>query len=408
MIVADDQAWGDYSFMGHPHVRTPNIDKLASESLSFRRGYVPSSLCRASLATMITGLYPHQHKVTSNDPPLPKGKTGRAAATDPGYLAARQEMIAYIEKAQTLPKLLGEAGYLSFQAGKWWEGNACRCGGFTEGMTHGDPEKGGRHGDDGLKVGRQGLKPVLDFIDDAAAKKKPFYVWYAPMMPHSPHNPPERLLAKYREKTPSIHVARYWAMIDWFDETVGEMLGHLEKQKLAGETLVVYVCDNGWIQDPDSPQYAPRSKRSQYDGGVRTPILVRWPGKVKPRTAEELASSIDLAPTILTAAGLKPTAAMPGVNLLDADAVKARKAVFGAIFEHNAVDIHKPAANLQYRWVIEGDWKLIVPTARVPDGKVELFNLTRDPHEKENLAERHPDAVARLQKLLDGWWTGKE
>src|SRR5262245_920396 len=108
MIVADDQHWGDYSFMGHPTIRTPNIDKLASESLTFRRGDVPSSLCRPSLATMITGLYPHQHGVTCNDPPLPKGKTGAAAASDPGFLAARQEMAAYVEKAPTLPKLLGE------------------------------------------------------------------------------------------------------------------------------------------------------------------------------------------------------------------------------------------------------------------------------------------------------------
>jgi uncharacterized sulfatase len=147
-------------------------------------------------------------------------------------------------------------------------------------------------------------------------------------------------------------------MIAWFDETVGELLGHLEKKGVAGETLVVYLCDNGWIQDPDSPNYAPRSKRSQYDGGVRTPIMERWPGKVKPRTAAELASSIDLAPTILTAAGLKPTAAMPGVNLLDADAVKARKAVFGEIFEHNAVDIlagREPAIPLGDRRRLEAD-----------------------------------------------------
>lgn len=408
MIVADDQAWGDYSFMGHPTVRTPNIDKLASESLAFRRGYVPTSLCRASLATMITGQYPHQHKITSNDPPLPKGKTGRAATMDPDYLKSRQDMVAYIEKAQTLPKLLAEAGYVSLQAGKWWEGNACRCGGFTEGMTHGDPAKGGRHGDEGLKIGRQGLMPVLDFIDDAAAKKKPFYVWYAPMMPHTPHNPPERLLNKYKDKTPSIHIARYWAMIEWFDETVGELLAHLDRKKLTEDTVVVYVCDNGWIQDPDNPNYAPRSKRSQYDGGVRTPILIRWPGKVKPRTSEDLASSIDLAPTVLVAAGLKPTAAMPGLNLLDTDAVRARKAVYGAIFEHNAVDIHKPAANLQYRWMIEDHWKLIVPTALVPDAKVELFDLKSDPHEKTNLAVQKGDTVERLQKLLDAWWSGKE
>src|SRR5262245_37991240 len=248
MIVSDDQGWGDYSFMGHPHIRTPHIDLLASQSLTFRRGYVPSSLCRPSLASMITGLYPHQHRITSNDPPLPQGKTGAEANKDPMFLAQRQEMIAYLDKVPTLPRLLAEKGYLSFQAGKWWEGNACRCGGFTEGMTHGDPTKGGRHGDAGLKIGREGLKEVLDFIDAAAGKSKPFYVWYAPMMPHAPHNPPERLLNKYKDKTDSPFIARYWAMCEWFDETCGELLDHLDKKGLAANTLVVYLCDNGWIQ----------------------------------------------------------------------------------------------------------------------------------------------------------------
>jgi uncharacterized sulfatase len=107
---------------------------------------------------MITGQYPHQHKITSNDPPLPKGKTGRAT-TDPDYLAARQEMIAYHREAATLPKLLGEAGYVSLQARQMVGGQRLPLRRVHRGMTHGDPAKGGRHGDDGLKIGRDGLKP---------------------------------------------------------------------------------------------------------------------------------------------------------------------------------------------------------------------------------------------------------
>src|SRR5919109_394732 len=79
MIIGDDQGWTDYGFMGHPHVKTPHLDRLASEGLLFKRGYVPSSLCRPSLATMITGLYPHQHRLTSNDPPWPRGMEGKWA-----------------------------------------------------------------------------------------------------------------------------------------------------------------------------------------------------------------------------------------------------------------------------------------------------------------------------------------
>jgi arylsulfatase A-like enzyme len=280
LIVGDDQGWTDYGFMGHKQIKTPHLDKLASDGLVFKRGYVPSSLCRASLATMITGLYPHQHKTTSNDPPLPKGMKLGQANKDPDFLKQRQEMIALFEKSPTLPRLLEAKGYISFQAGKWWEGNACRCGGFTEAMTHGDPAKGARHGDEGLKIGRQGLQPVFDFLDGAKRDAKPFFVWYAPMMPHSPHNPPERLLNKYKDKTKSIHVARYWAMCDWFDETVGDLLAKLEKNGQGKDTLVIYLHDNGWIQDPNSPNFAPKSKRSPYDGGLRTPVIVKWPGKV--------------------------------------------------------------------------------------------------------------------------------
>jgi uncharacterized sulfatase len=314
-------------------------------------------------------------------------------------------MIAYIEKVPTLPRLLGERGYVSHQSGKWWEGDACRCGGFTAAMTHGDPAKGGRHGDAGLTVGRQGLRPVFDFLDRAKADGKPFFVWYAPMMPHSPHNPPERLLNKYVGKTKSIHVARYWAMCEWFDETVGELLARLDKNGQAENTIVIYLHDNGWIQDTESPNYAPKSKRSPYDGGVRTPMIVRWPGQVKPGVSQRLVSSIDLAPMILTSVGAKPTPEMHGVNPLDPLALPARKAIFGEIFEHNAVDIHGPSANLQYRWVIAGEWKLIHPHApNVRDGTPELYDLARDPHEKENLAAKHAGRVTELTRMLDEWW----
>jgi uncharacterized sulfatase len=317
-------------------------------------------------------------------------------------------MVELFEKSPNLPKLLGGTGYVSLQAGKWWEGNACRCGGFTEGMTHGDTAKGGRHGDVGLTIGRQGLKEVTDFIDTAAKDGKPFFVWYAPMMPHTPHNPPERLFKKYADKTGSEFVAKYWAMCEWFDETVGEVLGHLDQQKLTANTVVFYLHDNGWIQDPKKNQYAAKSKRSPYDGGVRTPILVRWPGVVKPGKSDAFAQSTDLVPTALIAAGLTPTADMPGVNLLDAKATAARTALFGEIFEHNAIDIKSPAANLQYRWVIDGHLKLILPNpARVPDGKPELYDLKADPKEETNLATKQPEDVARLTTKINDWWPAK-
>lgn len=405
MILGDDQGWTDYGFMGSKIVRTPHLDKLASESLVFTHGYVPSSLCRPSLATMVTGLFPHQHGITTNDPPYPPNVSPAERIKNEKFLADRAAMVARFENSPNLAKLLGANGYISHQSGKWWEGNACRCGGFTEAMTHGDPTKGGRHGDEGLKIGREGLQPVFDFLDKAKKEGKPFYAWYAPMMPHSPHNPPERLLKKYIDQTKSIHVARYWAMCEWFDETIGDLLTKLEKNGQVENTIVIYLHDNGWIQDPDSPNYAPKSKQSPYDGGLRTPIIVRWPGRVKPELSGALAESIDLAPTVLTAVGLKPTPEMPGLNLLDKAALAKRDTLFGEVFLHTAVDIQKPGPNLRYRWVVQGNWKLLVPHApNEPNGAIELFDLARDPHETKNLAAQFPGRVATMMAKLDAWW----
>jgi len=401
LIISDDQSWTDYSFMGHEAIETPNIDRLAKQSRLFKRGYVPSSLCCPSLASMITGLYPHQTKITGNEPPVPPG--GRNGEQ---YRKQVQECDSFIDDLPTLPRLLAKRGYVSHQSGKWWQGHYSR-GGFTHGMTHGDPKRGGRHGDVGLKIGREGMDEIFDFIKDAG--DKPFFVWYAPFLPHTPHNPPKRLLDKYAKKTESKFIARYWAMCEWFDETCGQLLDHLDEKKLADDTIVLYVTDNGWIQRADNGRYAPRSKRSQYDGGLRTPIMVRWPAKVKPEDRLELANSIDLAPTILKACGLAPTKEMQGIDLLDDTALAKRKSTYGAIYLHNAVDIHKPSANLTYRWLINGNWKLILPhkenvttKAKHRDtGETELYNLAKDPHERNNLAKARQGRTKRLAKQLN-------
>lgn len=386
VILSDDQAWTDYGFMGHPQIKTPHLDRLAKESLVFTRGYVPTSLCRPSLMTLITGLYAHQHLITGNDPP--KG-------TD------RREMLKHVRRVPTLPKLLAPQGYASFQSGKWWEGAPAE-GGFTAGMTHGDPARGGRHGDVGLEIGRKTMQPVLDFID--ANQERPFFLWYAPMLPHSPHNPPERLLAKYKPLTDSIHVARYWAMCELWDETCGQLLDHLSKRKLDENTLVVYVTDNGWIQDPASPKYAPRSKRSPHEGGVRTPIMLRWPAKIAHKRDEtSLVSSIDLAPTMLAACGVSPPAGLPGLNLLEVASGKQapHAELFGEIFEHDIPNLDEAAPGLMFRWCIDGGYKLIVPKN---GAAIELYDLAADPHETKNLAAAEPARVKALLAKVDGWW----
>ena len=225
-------------------------------------------------------------------------------------------------------------------------------------------------------------------------------------MPHTPHNPPERILKKYRDQTPYISVAKYWAMCEWFDETCGELLNHLDAKKLSENTIVVYVCDNGWITRTDMSRYAARSKRSQFDAGTRTPIMVRWPNHMTPRIDKtHLASSIDIVPTVLNAVGLKPTKEMDGIDLLDDGAVKKRQSIYGEILEHDIQSMTDAGASLRYRWVIRGDWKLIVPNLeRVPGAKKELYNLKRDPNEQRDLAGRNAKLVEELGAELDGWW----
>jgi uncharacterized sulfatase len=415
MIISDDQSWTDYSFMGHEQIDTPHLDKLASESVVFRRGYVPTALCRPSLMTMVTGLYASQHGVTGNDP-----SPAVYQESDQQYAAARAKLISYIDRVPTVPRLLGAKGYLSHQSGKWWEGHYSR-GGFTHGMTRGFPQRGGRHGDDGLKIGREGMAPVLDFIDDSIGQDKPFFVWYAPFLPHTPHTPPDRLFKKYKAMGLGDYVAKYYAMCEWFDETCGELVGHLDKRGVRENTLIVYVCDNGWIQSEDKRGYAPRSKQTPYEGGIRNPIMFSWKGKLEPADRPELVSSIDLVPTMLAAAGAVAPEGLPGLNLLPnmtmGKAVE-RDTIFGESFAHDIHNIDKPEDSLLYRWAIRGDWKLLLTYDGVvnryasthprTEKRPQLFNLKDDPAETANLAGDNPEIVRELSSSINKWYRVKE
>jgi arylsulfatase A-like enzyme len=407
VIISDDHGWMDYGFMGHPHIKTPQLDQLAAQSLVFPRGYVPNALCSPSLASIITGRYPHEHLITYNDPPAPPGGKVGQWRDHPQYLAAWDEMRSFITKVPTLPRLLQQKGYVSLQTGKWWLGTPAN-GGFTAGMSHGEKTRGGRHGDEGLDVGRKTMQPIYDFIGNAREQNKPFLVWYAPMLPHSPHTAPQALIDKYKPLAPSLEHARYWASVEWFDQTCGELLDYLDREKLADNTIVVYVTDNGWIQSEKGDAVSLRSKRTPYDAGTRTPIMIRWPGNVTPAKSPRLASSLDIMPTLLAATGIKAPAKLPGVNLLSSKAVNARNTLFGGCFTHDAVELRNPAANVLSRWVIDGDWKLIVPVPGrngedVPDHLL-LYNLATDPTEQNNLAAHEKTRVATLQSKLDSWW----
>ena len=182
-------------------------------------------------------------------------------------------------------------------------------------------------------------------------------------------------------------------------------------------TLIVYVCDNGWIQDPNSGRYAPRSKQTPYEGGIRQPIFFNWPKKLKPFDRDELVTSLDLYPTIAAFAGGAAPDDLPGLNLLpsleDGTAIE-RTAIFGESFAHDIADIENPNASLLYRWVIEGKWKLLLTydgevnryqtTHPRTEKRPQLFDLIDDPHEKTNLAGTNPGVVARLAGMIADWY----
>ncbi|MGB0766234.1 MAG: sulfatase-like hydrolase/transferase [Phycisphaeraceae bacterium] len=426
LILSDDQGWADYGFMGHPEIQTPHLDALARRSLLFPRGYVASPLCRPSLATMVTGLYPHDHGVTGNDV---DGMRDRAK------LSAK-----VTERFHTHPsmiRMLVANGYLAHQSGKWWEGSYAD-GGFTHGMTHGDPKRGGRHGDAGLLIGRRpadaprksegsdipaSMKPIADFMDHAIEEDKPFFVWYAPFLPHTPHNPPKRLLEKYTQEGRPADVAKYYAMCEWFDETCGELVKLVDDRELTDNTVFLYICDNGWAPrstNADDPNqklwngFALKSKGSPFELGIRTPIMVSWPGKVEPGITQDFAHAIDLFPTAMAAAGLDTPAHLPGINLIDREAAADRKTIFGVTHAIHNMTPGNPDGTLQYLWAIRGDWKLMVRYSgenktvyrnmHVWDTQpVRLYNLADDPYEKENLKWDHKDKVEELRNAIEAW-----
>lgn len=391
LIISDDHAFNEYGFMGAKHLSTPHLDRIASQSALFTRGYA-TPVCSPSLASLLTGLHPHQHGVTGNDM-----KQDRADRTTLSKRLFQNPLI--------LPKALTDAGYLTMQTGKLWNMSYQQAG-FTHGMT--GPES--RHGGEGLDIGRKGIKPITDFIQTATTAKKPFFVWYAPFLPHDPHNPPERLLKKYRGKGPTPAAEKYYAMIEWLDETCGQLDTYLEKNKLTENTLILYISDNGW--NATHGYQGGRAKLSPYEIGIRTPIFARWPGKIPARRDEQtLASIIDIVPTILSAAGITPPAPLPGINLMDTAALQARKTLFVESYTHDVADINDPAKSLMAAVVIHDHHKLIIPHTAKSDKPfatipptIELYDLKADPLEKTNIAQENPEIVNRLTALQNNFW----
>ena len=397
LILSDDHGFTDYGFMGHKVVKTPNIDRMASQSMLYTRGYV-MPVCSPSLATLLTGQLPHVHGITGND--LSKKNNEKAKPKGPGDRSPLAHQL--LSNSMILPKALSAAGYLTFQSGKLWNVTAQEVG-FTTGMTNVE----GRHGGDGLEIGRKTMKPVFDFMDNAQSQKKPFFVWYAPMLPHQPHNPPKELLAHYQGKGLSVKAATYYAMVEWFDKTCGELDDYLTKHQLADNTVIIYMADNGWDAEEGN-----RAKLSPYELGIRSPMFVRWPKKVKPmRDEETLASIVDFVPTVLNACNIKVPNDLPGLDLTNRESMTARKSVFVEAYTHDIAALGQPEKSLVTQVIINGWSKLLIPGKISADKAftsaptaIELFDLKSDPMEKQDLSAKNPEEVTRLKGLQHAEW----
>lgn len=398
LILSDDHGFTDYGFMGHDVVRTPHLDRLASQSLVYTRGYV-MPVCSPTLASLLTGQLPHAHGITGND--LSPAAIERMQAN--GRMDRAPLKRRLLDSPVLLPQRLTDAGYLTLQTGKLWNTTAEEVG-FTDGMTN----KEGRHGGAGLSIGRESMQPIYDFIAKARSAEKPFFIWHAPFLPHEPHTPPESYLVKYRGRGLSEKAEKYYAMVEWFDATCGELDAHLEEQGLSDNTVIIYLADNGWDKEKGN-----RAKLSPYELGIRTPMMVRWPGKVTPtRDDETLASVVDFVPTVLELAGLPVPDSLPGLNLLDRAAMAARRTVYVEAYMHDIVDLDDPAQSLVTQVIINGWSKLLVPGMAKLDKTypsapetIELYDLKSDPLERRNLASEKPDEVRRLSELWAESWS---
>ena len=420
LIIGDDHGFPYFGFTGSEHVHTPHLDRLASEGATFLLAHVTANHCRPSLQTLITGLYPMQIRLRTDryHAEAVEGDAARKALSD----EERQQWDAFfyaraLRFFTTLPTLLAEQGYTSFQAGKWWE-HSYESGGFAEGMSQGwAMEEWGQPGwfrkfmgGEGMDLARETLQPVFDFIDRHT--DRPFFLWYAPSLPHTPLNPPPEHYAHYANTTLSESAKEYYGNCTWFDAGVGDLVRHLEDRGLRENTLFVYVNDNGWEQPPfaeyrnDAILYAnggPRGKLSMHDLAFRTPIILYWPGRIEPKVFEwDLVSTVDIVPTLLDYAGLEPPTDLPGRSLrtiIEGSDGPERKHLIGHVTQLRSSDdvMGKPADGYYLRtqrWHFTWD---------VSEHVMRLYDMEANPEATENVIEEHPLVARRFQRAIHTW-----
>jgi arylsulfatase A len=407
LIVTDDQGWWDLGANGNPHIDTPNLDRLARDGVRFERFYV-EPVCSPTRAGLMTGRY--------------YLRTGLYNTRFGGDSMAHSEV--------TVAGLLQRGGYRTGLFGKWhlghYHGYQPQQRGFDEflGHYHGHIERY-EYADqlvhNGVPVETRGYvadlftDAAMEFIAATTQQQKPFFCCLAFNTPHSPHqldtshdHQPEgdTMIVKYLQRGLPLREARIYAQVERIDQNVGRLLKHLDALGLAGNTVVAFMSDNGGVSKFWTGGMRGH-KATVFEGGVRSPLLVRWPGHFPAGgRVEAQASHVDLLPTFceLASVPLPADRKIDGLSLLPL--LHAGKGTEHHEFVYHTWNRFFPDPD--HRWAISDTrYKLAAnfgDQAKVSPAGWMLFDLVADPGERKNLAAQHPDKVKALRAEFERWF----
>lgn len=405
-ILIDDMGWTDLGCMGSPFYETPNVDRLAREGMRFTQAYAACTVCSPTRASIMTGKYPARLHLTDW---IPGEKHPKAKLLLPDWTKRLPP------EEVTIAEVLKGAGYATASIGKWHlgppecfperQGFDVNRGGCDKGQP---PSYFSPYRIPTLEDGPKGEYLTDRLTDEAvkfigANKERPFFLYLPHYGIHNPLQAKPDLIEKFKAKVKpgAEHAnATYAAMIASVDESVGRVLATLDELKLAEKTLVVFTSDNGGLLKNTSNKPLRAGKGSAYEGGVRVPLVVRWPGVVG--AGRECAAPVispDWFPTLAEAAGAKLDPAQPvdGANLLPLlreTGTFARDAIFWH-YPHYHGGGAKPHGAVR-----KGDLRLV---EFFEDNRVELYDLKDDPGETKDLSSAKPEKAKELRDLLASW-----
>jgi len=394
LVFADDLGINDLSCYGRREHRTPNLDLLAAQGMQFNCAYTAQPICSPSRAALMTGKHPARLHLTNYLP-------GRADAPSQPLLQPVIEGQLPLEEP-TVAEWLQQAGYATGLFGKWHLGGAV-FGPDKQGFDTvvSPPANSPPSATEGGKSEYAITQAAIKFI--TANRERPFFCYVPHNNPHIPLNAKPELVAKYAD---AFHPT-YAAMIETLDDTVGMLMRTIEELGLSDRTIFIFTSDNGGLHVLESPGTPAThntpyraGKGYVYEGGLREPLIVRWPGRIQAGSSTGVPVVLtDLVPTMLEAAGIdvaKTVGPLDGVSLLDLWAGKplADRSLYWH-FPNYTNQGGRPAGAIR-----RSNWKLI---EQFEDNSLELYDLEADASESHNAADAHPDIARSLQRELADW-----